>query len=290
MYNHQLDVFVAAAESGSISAAARNCFVTPSAVSQQIAAMESRYGVKLFKRSTRGLQLTAAGEYLLARAREIIEASTCAVSRAQALERRSVVVVTDRVVHSFMCAVVDEYRLRHPASDVQLVLSRSEHPLEDVLNGEADVCPYGWGEGVRSSGLEFAPLLNDREYCVVSRHSRLASLSEVRPDDLVGMEVYMPLPGYADASDALYEYARSLPGLTLKRRTGIDEGFFVQMLAANPEAAAIRLGHHMTAFPELVAVPFHSFVEPVVGIAYGRLHGPATDDFLAVARSLYPAG
>jgi DNA-binding transcriptional LysR family regulator len=62
-------VFVAVAEAGSFSEAARRLGISPSAVSQAIRALEERLGTPLFRRSTRSLSLTDVGNgYLLAAA------------------------------------------------------------------------------------------------------------------------------------------------------------------------------------------------------------------------------
>jgi DNA-binding transcriptional LysR family regulator len=62
---HALDVFVTAARTGSFSQAARELFVTQSAVSRQIQQIEAFLGVALFVRHKTGLRLTAEGEALL---------------------------------------------------------------------------------------------------------------------------------------------------------------------------------------------------------------------------------
>lgn len=61
-------VFVAVAEAGSFSAAARRLGVTPSAVSQSVRGLEERLGAPLFRRSTRSLSLTEVGRGYLASA------------------------------------------------------------------------------------------------------------------------------------------------------------------------------------------------------------------------------
>jgi DNA-binding transcriptional LysR family regulator len=59
-----LDAFIAAADEGSFSAAARRLGLTPAAVSKSVAQFEARLGVRLFQRSTRSLALTTDGERL----------------------------------------------------------------------------------------------------------------------------------------------------------------------------------------------------------------------------------
>jgi len=64
-----LDTFIAAADEGSFSAAARRLGLTPAAVSKSVGQLEARLGVRLFQRSTRSLALTTDGERLYAQVR-----------------------------------------------------------------------------------------------------------------------------------------------------------------------------------------------------------------------------
>src|SRR5690349_20413324 len=59
-----LDAFVASADGGSFSAAARRLGITPPAVSKSVARLEAGHGVRLYQRSTRSLSLTEEGERL----------------------------------------------------------------------------------------------------------------------------------------------------------------------------------------------------------------------------------
>lgn len=61
----RLPTFREVARRGSFAAAADALCFTPSAVSQQIAALEREVGVRLFERSNHGVHLTDAGERLL---------------------------------------------------------------------------------------------------------------------------------------------------------------------------------------------------------------------------------
>jgi DNA-binding transcriptional LysR family regulator len=66
------EIFVQTVEAGSLSAAARQLQLTPSAVSKQITALEEHMGTALLARNTRGLSLTEAGLYCLERSRGIL--------------------------------------------------------------------------------------------------------------------------------------------------------------------------------------------------------------------------
>ena len=67
-----LEVFVITAEEGAISAAARRLMASPSAISQQLTALELALGTPLLDRSTRPVTLTPAGQMFRKRARLIL--------------------------------------------------------------------------------------------------------------------------------------------------------------------------------------------------------------------------
>jgi DNA-binding transcriptional LysR family regulator len=67
-----LEIFLQVASTGSLSETARRLGMAKSSVSKQVAALERRFGARLFNRTTRRLSLTEAGALLEARARLIV--------------------------------------------------------------------------------------------------------------------------------------------------------------------------------------------------------------------------
>jgi DNA-binding transcriptional LysR family regulator len=68
---YQLQTFLAVAETGSFTAAARRLHLTQPAVSRQIQLLQEHLGVRLFRRAGRRMLLTHAGERLLETARQV---------------------------------------------------------------------------------------------------------------------------------------------------------------------------------------------------------------------------
>ena len=69
---HRIRVFRSVMASGSIQAAADNLGYTPSAISQQISALQKETGLTLFEREGRGLSATAAARALVANTNELM--------------------------------------------------------------------------------------------------------------------------------------------------------------------------------------------------------------------------
>ena len=67
-----LETLLALAECGSLSKAAERLYLTQSALSHQLRALETHYGAALVERNVRPLRFTAIGQRLLALAREVL--------------------------------------------------------------------------------------------------------------------------------------------------------------------------------------------------------------------------
>ena len=67
-----LRIFLAAAEDGGFSPAARRLYISHSTVSRTVAALERELGVQLFVRSNRRQRLTGAGQLLADEARMLL--------------------------------------------------------------------------------------------------------------------------------------------------------------------------------------------------------------------------
>lgn len=120
----QLRQFVATADSGSFSAAARRLGKAQSAVSTAIGLLEADLGLDLFDRSRRNAQLTDAGQLLLLEARELLRQAEALNNRAQSLssgsEAKLTLALDEALPYAAISTLLREMSVRFP--DLELTL------------------------------------------------------------------------------------------------------------------------------------------------------------------------
>lgn len=135
---NQLRVFYTAAREGSYSRAAQALFITQPAVSQNIKALETYYGVGLFQKSGRSMELTQAGRILYEYAKrifEVAEEAEQAIRELGSLDRGEVRVGTTKIYARYlMPSIINAFRMRYPAVAVVLDEGSSEQLVRSVEN------------------------------------------------------------------------------------------------------------------------------------------------------------
>lgn len=140
----QLRTFVAAADSGSFSAAARQLRRAQSAVSQTVANLEMLIGVTLFDRSGRYPVLTQQGRALLEQARTITGAMDHFKARARGLsdglEPELSLVINVLFPTRVLTQAVAGFQMRFPDTTLRISVEGLGAVLELVLDG---TCAFG---------------------------------------------------------------------------------------------------------------------------------------------------
>ena len=136
----QVRAFLATAEEGSLSAAARVLGLAQPTLGRQVAALEASLGVALFERAGRGLILTPTGRDLLDHARAMAEAATrlslVAAGRSEVVAGRVSISVSDMIAVYVMPEILAQLNARAPEIEVELIVTNS---VSDLLRREADI-------------------------------------------------------------------------------------------------------------------------------------------------------
>ncbi|MEZ4474578.1 MAG: LysR family transcriptional regulator [bacterium] len=138
-WNHAR-AFLAAAEEGSYSAAARALGTAQPTIGRQVAALEAELGVTLFERVGRGIALTPTGLDLLDELRAMRDAATrvslVAAGQAASLDGEVTITASQVVTAYVLPPILAAIRRTHPGIRLELVASNS---AKDLLRREADI-------------------------------------------------------------------------------------------------------------------------------------------------------
>ncbi len=265
----RLAILRSVAETGSFAAAAAQLRHTPSAVSQQIAALERSAGTQLVRRHPRGARLTEAGRVLNATA-DAIQAELTAAERslaeltAQAIGTLTVATFLSAGEPVLAPALSEANRSHDLGAEVIVVEAEPDRALAAVRSGEADLAlvyhfhtpdpPESWGLG--RTAKRYVPLMRDDLYVVLGMDHRFAGrqrlrLSELAPDPWIhgwdqpgeALDTLASTHGFSPrvvcrVSD--YGFAQALVGagvgVTLVPRLGLANRPDVRAVALDPPA------------------------------------------------------
>lgn len=133
--------FVAIAESGGMTSAARQLNLTQGAVSQQIKRLEDLLGKQLFEREGRRLRLTADGERLLLHARRLIALNDeiWGLMRAPEFEGEVRLGVPHDIVRPFVPPILRSFNDAWPNVRISLICRTSPRLRQALAEGEIDL-------------------------------------------------------------------------------------------------------------------------------------------------------
>lgn len=138
-WNH-LRAFLATAESGSLSAAARELGQTQPTLSRQVTALEEELGVMLFERVGRALELTTTGIELLEHVRKMGEAahhvSLVASGQSQTIAGDIRITASDVFSAHLLPPVLHRLREEAPELNIDIVAAND---IQDLMRREADI-------------------------------------------------------------------------------------------------------------------------------------------------------
>jgi DNA-binding transcriptional LysR family regulator len=140
---HQLRYFVTAVRLGTMSAAARELYVSQPSISQQIRALERELGASLVVRMGRRLALTDAGEQFLGEAERAVAAADAARERVQQIVARGRAAIRLGAVPSvdstLLPPALDRFMSLYPEWHVVVLEPHSAEVEALLIRGELDV-------------------------------------------------------------------------------------------------------------------------------------------------------
>ena len=207
---NQVRAFLATAEEGSLSAAARALKQSQPTLGRQVAALEDSLGVVLFERVGRSLDLTPTGRDLLEHVRTMGAAaervSLLASGQSQTVEGKVSISASDAVAAFLLPPIVLKLREMAPSVEVEVVASNE---ISDLQRREADIAI----RHIRPEEPElFAKFLKDETAHLYASKGYLDRIGRPRSiDDLSKLEFF----GFGDPDRMVKEFA--LRGINISR-------------------------------------------------------------------------
>lgn len=189
---NQVRGFLATAEEGSLSAAARALRLTQPTLSRQVSGLEQDLGVTLFERGHRSMSLTSAGLELLEHVRAMGDAATrvslTASGRSQAIDGQVSITATNLFATYHLPPILARLREQAPGIEVEVIASNE---LRDLIRREADIAirharPKHGDLIARRIGGTTAHLYAAKSY--LDRIGRPQQASDLVDADFIGFE------------------------------------------------------------------------------------------------------
>lgn len=263
MYTHRIKTFVKVVECGSFAKAAESLYLTNVSVMNQMNQLETDIGVKLLKRTNRGVHLTEAGKSLYNDAKRIIQEADEAVSRVQELGHKKP--KTIRIGTSILnpCTplinIWNRIRNEYPQIKIKIVPFEDDHEtvLEHIsaLGTDIDFLVAICGSTQWLNRCNFYEFYNCPKACAVSHNHRLAGKKILEISDLHGETLLMVKYGDSLENMKLRDYLeKNHPQVKIK-----DAPFFYDIGVFNEceEKGYVLLTFDMWAsvHPGLITIP-----------------------------------
>jgi DNA-binding transcriptional LysR family regulator len=187
----QLLYIVEVAKYNSLSIAAQNLHVTQSTISQSITNFEKELGIKILKRSRgHGAVPTDEGRIILKLAYEVqkkLEEIRETANLMNSTEVGDLKISSLPGLMTFLVKAISAFRHDYPYVNLEVTEKSGNAVIEDVRQHKIDfgLITYSSDLSVNMEGIAFEAFIEGKQKVYVSKHSPLAFLGTVTPNDIL---------------------------------------------------------------------------------------------------------
>jgi DNA-binding transcriptional LysR family regulator len=245
----QLRIFIAVAECQHVTRAANEVNLTQSATSAAIAALEARYGIKLFDRVGRGIVLTQTGRDFLDEARAVVaraKAAAQVLDDLAGLKRGSLSLAASHTVANYWLPPrIAAFRKAYPCIGLRVTMANTGQVAHAVHCGAADL---GFVEAeVDDPSLAIRKMQGDTVAVVVGVSHPWTGATRITPKLLT--ETGWILREHGSGTRSIFESALKKFGLSLS-----DLDIRLELPSNEAVRYAVESGDCAAAISDLVAV------------------------------------
>lgn len=174
----QLEYFLAIAQIGNFTKAAKSVAVTQSALSRSIIRLEKELGVQLLNRNTKEVTLTKYGRMLLSHAERIVKEKN---SAKMEIDKPDEEIINLSFLHSLGSYIVPHlisgFRKDHPQCKFRLNQDNSTVLTEQLIKGNTDLCICS--NLLMNETIGWMPLISEELFVIVPLNHPLAKRKSV---------------------------------------------------------------------------------------------------------------
>lgn len=204
---HVITFYFVAKESG-FGAASEKLFVTQSAVTQQMRALEAQFGVKLFKIRKQRAYLTKAGERFFSYAEEFVHHILTMENFLKAYRMNHLQVGIASTLTLYLMGIIDQFKELHPVVQVSVHEGPSLTLLEELLDFKHDICITGILNRACDCLSGFRIPQVERMVFVASPEFLLPAQTEVTWEQLASKPIIVPSEGSSAREAVLSEFRK----------------------------------------------------------------------------------
>jgi len=185
----QLKTFITVVQEGHLTRASERLHISQPTASHHIRALEEHFGVPLFRRTSRGLEVTAAGKRIAQWAGSVVDASYELDQLARQLVgvpagRLAIGTIADHRLFAAYPAAVRAMRARFPLTELSFEAGNTRTIRQAIKSGELDAGAIVGN--VHSEELKSYPL-GTMEYVLVAPSAWRERLEQARPAQIAAM-------------------------------------------------------------------------------------------------------
>ncbi len=235
---NQLEYFICVAECLNFTKAAAKCYISQTAMTQQIKALEKKVGVPLFVRDKHHVQLTNAGKVLLSEARTIVEKSDEAMRLARLASDGVRGQLTIGYIRGYgsvgFSSILRNFHSTYPGIQITLVRDNLSGLLGRVDKGECDIVFAVAPQKYQNADLNHLFLQSYPVMGVLQKEHPLGDREYLTYSDLEGEKFIMMQPAdrakdQMEESVLIYERGGYLPNVVAVER---DPESLLMMISA----------------------------------------------------------
>ena len=248
----KMEYFIAAAEEGTFTKAASRCYISQTAISQQIAGLEKELDVALFDRSNYRPKLTVAGTRFYECCKQIFSDLDAAIEEVKTLDRVNKKVLNIGITDSFhrvmLTSLLKEYVKEYPDVTINLFEHTVRECVDKLKEGKLDIL-FSLCEDMKSeTNLEVCQLYIEKICIVIPQNHRFANRKTVKGNELKEEEFVVFSPKVSPSIYRSFQSACKKDGYVPKVAQTVQSPWDITLMVSLGKGIAIcseeiRLDH-----------------------------------------------